>query len=151
MIPHARTQSVGVTQGPWQRRLGLASVQVDSTPGPVSIVVLHRTAGEARRIAEEQLVRAGASRASGPGERWMTRPTAHVLTAPTDPTPTEPAPTEPTEPAPTAPTDRPSRPTAPTAPTEPAPDHGVPTSAAPGAPEAASADGHAHEFGQGSP
>ncbi len=113
VIPHARTQSVGVTQGPWQRRLGLASVQVDSTPGPVSIVVLHRTAGEARRIAEEQLVRAGASRASGPGERWMTRPTAHVLTAPTKPT--EPAPTAPTEPAPTAPTaptgpDRPDRP-----------------------------------------
>lgn len=73
VIPHARTQSVGVTQGPWQRWLGLASVQVDSTPGPVSIVALHRSAGEARQIAEDQLVRAAASRATGPGERWMTR------------------------------------------------------------------------------
>jgi putative membrane protein len=76
VIPHARTQSVGISQGPWQRRLGLASVQVDSTPGPVSIVVLHRSAGEARRIAEEQLVRAAASRATGPGDRWMTGPRA---------------------------------------------------------------------------
>lgn len=74
VIPHARTQSVGVSQGPWQRRLGLASVQVDSTPGPVSIVALHRSAGEARRIAEEQLVRAAVSRATGPSDRWMTRP-----------------------------------------------------------------------------
>jgi putative membrane protein len=97
VIPHARTQSVGVTQGPWQRRLGLASVQVDSTPGPVSIVGLHRTAGEARRIAEEQLVRAAASRASGPGERWMTRPAAPV------PSPPDPAGPDPTAPVPTAP------------------------------------------------
>ncbi len=82
LIPHARTQSVGVTQGPWQRRLGLASVRVDSTPGPVSIVVLHRTTGEARRIAEDQLVRAAASRATGPGERWMQGSAAHVPPAP---------------------------------------------------------------------
>jgi putative membrane protein len=72
VIPHARTQSVGVSQGPWQRWLGLASVQVDTTPGPVSVVALHRDAGEARAIAEAQLVRASAARASGPAERWMT-------------------------------------------------------------------------------
>ena len=80
VIPHARTQSVGVTQGPWQRRLGLASVQVDSTPGPVSIVVLHRSAAEARQIAEAQLVRAAAGRATGPGDRWMTGPRAQIPT-----------------------------------------------------------------------
>ena len=33
VVPHARTQSVRVTQGPWQRSLGLASMHVDSTPG----------------------------------------------------------------------------------------------------------------------
>ncbi|HSO05287.1 MAG TPA: hypothetical protein VLQ92_12445 [Candidatus Limnocylindrales bacterium] len=129
---------------------------MDSNPGPVSIVVLHRTAGEARRIAEEQLVRAGASRASGPGGRWMTRPTAPVLTALTAPVSVEPAATGPvpTDPAPTAPvpTDpAPTEPTAPTAPTEPAPDDGVPTTAEPGPPEATTGDGHAREFGQGSP
>ena len=82
VIPHARMQSVGVTQGPWQRRLGLASVQVDSTPGPVLIVALHRSAGEAREIAEAQLVRAAAGRATGPGDRWMTGMRAPVTADP---------------------------------------------------------------------
>ena len=97
VIPHARTQSVGVTQGPWQRRLGLASVQVDSTPGPVSIVVLHRSAGEARQIAEAQLVRAAAGRATGPGERWMTGVRAPVTADPVtvDRSGTDPAPVGP--------------------------------------------------------
>lgn len=77
VIPHARTQSVGVSQGPWQRRLGLASVQVDTTPGPVAVVGLHRDAAEARRIAEEQLRRSARARATGPAERWMSaRPPA---------------------------------------------------------------------------
>ena len=72
VIPHARTQSVEVTRGPWQRRLGLASVQVDSTPGPVTVVALYRSASDARALAEEQLVRAARARAAGPAERWMT-------------------------------------------------------------------------------
>jgi putative membrane protein len=71
LIPHARTQSVGVTQGPWQRRLDLASVRVDTTPGPVVVVGLHRDSREARAIAEEQLRRAALARSSGPGDRWM--------------------------------------------------------------------------------
>ncbi|MCU0283042.1 MAG: PH domain-containing protein [Candidatus Nanopelagicales bacterium] len=74
VLPHARTQSVRVTQGPWQRALGLASVAVDSTPGPVAVVALHRAAGQARAIAEAQLVRAAAARADGSGGRWMATP-----------------------------------------------------------------------------
>lgn len=77
IIPHARTQSVEVSQGPWQRRLGLASVQVDTTPGPVVVRALHREAGQARALAEAQVARAAAARAAGPRERWMTdRPSA---------------------------------------------------------------------------
>jgi len=34
---HARCQSVRITQGPWERSLGLASLAVDLTPGPVSL------------------------------------------------------------------------------------------------------------------
>ncbi len=74
VIPHARTQSVRVTQGPWQRRLGLASMHVDSTPGPVVVMGLHRTAAEARQIAEDQLRRAAQARATGPADRWMSGP-----------------------------------------------------------------------------
>lgn len=99
VIPHARTQSVQVSQGPWQRWLGLASVQVDSTPGPVSVVALHRDAAQAREIAEAQLLRAAAARASGPAERWMTGPRDRRGAGPATPGPTdEPGPADPESP-----------------------------------------------------
>ncbi len=69
VVPHARTQSVRVVQGPWQRRLGVASIHVDSTPGPVSIVALHQEASRAREIGQAQAKRAGlARRLGGPGQ-----------------------------------------------------------------------------------
>jgi putative membrane protein len=53
-VPHARVQSLQVRQGPWQRRLGLADLQVDSPPGPVKVRVRHRDAGEARRLLDQE-------------------------------------------------------------------------------------------------
>lgn len=70
VIPHARTQSVRLTQGPWERPLGLASVHVDSTPGPVTVSGMHLDALEARRIADEQSVRAHEGRARDKSIRW---------------------------------------------------------------------------------
>ena len=71
VVPHARTQSLGVTQGPLQRRLDLASFALHSTQGPVSPVVAHLDVAVAGRLLAEQAVRAeGARRTSGP-ERWM--------------------------------------------------------------------------------
>ncbi|MFZ0323298.1 MAG: PH domain-containing protein [Actinomycetes bacterium] len=70
-VPHARTQSVRVTQGPWQRRLRLASVHVDSTPGPVRIKAAQRGAEEARFLAEAQSERARLARATAGPQRWM--------------------------------------------------------------------------------
>jgi len=71
VVPHARTQSLGVTQGPLQRRLDLASFALHSTQGPVSPVVAHLDVAVAARLLAEQAVRAeGARRTSGP-ERWM--------------------------------------------------------------------------------
>jgi putative membrane protein len=71
VVPHARTQSLGVTQGPMQRTLGLASFALHSTPGPVNPVAAHLDAGAAARLLAEQSVRAeGARNTSGP-ERWM--------------------------------------------------------------------------------
>jgi putative membrane protein len=72
LIPHVRTQSVRVTQGPWQRALGLASMHVDSTPGPVGVTAAHRPQEEAERMAVEQAERATAARLAAPPERWMT-------------------------------------------------------------------------------
>lgn len=71
VVPHARTQSVRVTQGPWQRRLRLASVHVDSTPGPVRIEAAHRSAEDGRALADAQADRARAARATSRPDRWM--------------------------------------------------------------------------------
>ena len=57
-VPHARTQSVRLTQGPWERALGLASIHVDTAPGPVDVSGLHLDATDAHAIAEHQAVAA---------------------------------------------------------------------------------------------
>ena len=69
VVPHARTQSVRLTQGPWQRRCGLASVHIDSTPGPVRITALHRSVEDVRALVHAQADRARlARRLGGPGQ-----------------------------------------------------------------------------------
>lgn len=88
IVPHVRTQSVRVTQGPWERWLGLASVHVDTAPGPVKVVGLHRDAAEARAIADEQADRARAARAAAPPQRWLAAPPPAAAPAPPpDPSP----------------------------------------------------------------
>ncbi|WP_166850708.1 PH domain-containing protein [Isoptericola sp. BMS4] len=74
VVPHERTQSLGLEQGPWQRRRGLASVTLHSTPGPVMPTVQHMDADEAARLLAEQSVRARAARAHATPERWMEDP-----------------------------------------------------------------------------
>ncbi len=53
-VPHARVQSVQMQQGPWQRRLGLADLRVDSPPGPVRARLRHRDAGEVRALLDRE-------------------------------------------------------------------------------------------------
>lgn len=71
VVPHAKTQSVRWTQGPLQRRLGLATVHLDSTPGPVRPRAPHRDASEALGIVAAQAERARSARAGAAPERWM--------------------------------------------------------------------------------
>ena len=71
LIPHVRTQSVRLTQGPWERMLGLASMHVDSTPGPVTVTAAHRTLADATDLAFAQAARASAARLVAPPEKWM--------------------------------------------------------------------------------
>ncbi|KWW97556.1 hypothetical protein C3Y87_08620 [Carbonactinospora thermoautotrophica] len=71
IIPHVKIQSVRLSQGPWERRLRLATLHLDSTPGPVHVTAGHRDEIEARQLVEEQAARARtARRAAGP-DRWM--------------------------------------------------------------------------------
>jgi putative membrane protein len=71
VVPHERTQSLALHQGPLQRRLELASVVLHPTPGPVSPQVPHLDAGVAAALLEEQAARARRARAAAGPERWM--------------------------------------------------------------------------------
>lgn len=73
VVPHERTQSLAVAQGPLQRKLGVATFTVHSTPGPVTPNVQHLDARDAARLLGEQAARARAARASAGPERWMER------------------------------------------------------------------------------
>ena len=70
VIPHARTQSVRVTQGPWERTLDLASLHVDTTPGPVSVTAPHLDASVAWQVAQEQADRAHHGRGTDTSTHW---------------------------------------------------------------------------------
>jgi putative membrane protein len=54
VVPLAKVQSLRLVAGPWQRRLGLASLRIDTAgrrlPGTVA---LHRSDGDARALLEE--------------------------------------------------------------------------------------------------
>ncbi|GAB2470804.1 PH domain-containing protein [Promicromonospora xylanilytica] len=71
VVPHERTQSLGLSQGPWQRRLGVASFQVHSTEGPVGPEAPHLDVADAARLMAEQATRARTARAAAGPERWM--------------------------------------------------------------------------------
>lgn len=64
LVPHAKTQSVRLSQGPWQRRLGLADVHLDITRGPVTPIAHQLAAEDARELTLSQLDRARLARAA---------------------------------------------------------------------------------------
>ncbi|QCB94619.1 PH domain-containing protein [Cellulomonas shaoxiangyii] len=71
VVPHERTQSLAVTQGPVQRRLGVATFVAHSTPGPVSPQVAHLDGAVAGALLGEQAERARQARAVAGPELWM--------------------------------------------------------------------------------
>jgi putative membrane protein len=73
-VPHARTQSVRFTQGPWERALDLASVHVDTTPGPVTISGLHLDRGFAADVCIAQTERARLARTRDTTVHWARYP-----------------------------------------------------------------------------
>ena len=76
VVPHERTQSLAVAQGPVQRALRLATFALHSTPGPVSPAVAHLDQQVAATLLHDQAVRARAARATAAPEQWLTRPQA---------------------------------------------------------------------------
>ncbi len=73
VVPHARTQSVHLTQGPWERRLRLASLRIDTAPGPVAVLGSRQDEVTARRLVDQSAALARQARAQAGPERWMSR------------------------------------------------------------------------------
>lgn len=74
VVPHARTQSLGVRQGPLQRRLDVATFVVHSTQGPIAPSVAHLPTAVTGDLLDQQAERGRVARASR-GDldqgRWM--------------------------------------------------------------------------------
>lgn len=58
VVPHQRVQSARVTQGPWQRRLRLATLHLDTAGSRIKTAAAHRDAREAIDLADESVRRA---------------------------------------------------------------------------------------------
>jgi putative membrane protein len=69
IVPHARVQSLQLHQGPWQRRLGLADLEVDSPPGRVRVRARHRDVAEARALLDREVAVTARARTSAPPVR----------------------------------------------------------------------------------
>lgn len=74
VVPHERTQSLQLNQGPVQRLLGLANFELHSTPGPVKPVVRHMDVQTAHELFLAQAARAAKARRLARPERWMQSP-----------------------------------------------------------------------------
>ncbi|MBR7744059.1 PH domain-containing protein [Phycicoccus sp. BSK3Z-2] len=67
LVPYARVQSLTLSQGPWERRRGLAEARVVSTPGPVSAAVRHLSVADAEAFLDVVGEAARRARRSVPG------------------------------------------------------------------------------------
>ena len=89
VVPHSRTQSLALEQGPVARRLDLADLVLHSTPGPVSPRITQIDAGTARQLLDEQAQRARTARRRDLPEQWLRAPGASLTKTPEAPVPPE--------------------------------------------------------------
>ncbi len=73
VIPHERTQSLALRQGPLQRALGLATVEVHSTKGVVKPVADHLSVADAVALLDAQAAKARERRSLQTPEQWMVK------------------------------------------------------------------------------
>ncbi|MBB1243119.1 PH domain-containing protein [Streptomyces durbertensis] len=71
LVPHAKVQSVRLTQGPWERRLRLADVLVDHGANGTASARL-RDVDEAYAIVDAQADRSRTGRRTARPDRWLT-------------------------------------------------------------------------------
>ncbi|WP_460999880.1 PH domain-containing protein [Streptomonospora sediminis] len=74
IVPHTRTQTIRMSAGPLSRRRGVATVDVDTPPGPIRARATGCEIGEARRIVDGMAAYGHTARRLNAGpERWATR------------------------------------------------------------------------------
>ena len=71
VVPHERMQSIGAEQGPWQRRLGVATFTVHSTVGNISPELPHQSEQVVRDLLVTQANRAREARSQAGPEHWL--------------------------------------------------------------------------------
>ncbi|MGW2650613.1 PH domain-containing protein [Streptomyces sp. NPDC001393] len=71
LVPHAKVQSVRLSQGPWQRLWRLADIHVD-TGADKTVTARLRDAQEAARLLHAQAERSRTGRRDARPDRWMT-------------------------------------------------------------------------------
>lgn len=87
VIPHERTQSLSLRQGPLMAALGLVDFELHSTVGPIRPVVHHMALENGRRLFDEQAARAATARRIHAAEHWLA---PVVASAPPSDTPAPP-------------------------------------------------------------
>ncbi|MBO1333863.1 PH domain-containing protein [Streptomyces sp. VRA16 Mangrove soil] len=70
LVPHAKVQSVRLTQGPWERSLGLAGLHLD-TGANKTVTARLRDAQEAAELLRAQADRSRTGRKGARPDRWM--------------------------------------------------------------------------------
>jgi putative membrane protein len=73
-IPLSKPQSVHIAPGPLQRRLRLATVHIDTTPGPVRVRARDRDPADARQLFDAVVTRLRAALPSRPARQVPARP-----------------------------------------------------------------------------
>jgi putative membrane protein len=96
VVPHQRTQSMALHQGPLARRFGVADLVLHTTAGPVTPRVIQASVDEARELFDQQAVRARAARRRQTSEQWLAQVAPLVGQPPlAGPAETDPAPHQP--------------------------------------------------------
>jgi len=115
VVPHQRTQSMALHQGPLARRFRVADLVLHTTAGPVAPRLTQAGVDEARALFNEQSARARLARKRQTTEQWLRQVAVPVV----EPAETRPAPV--VEPSPVV---EPVETRAPHAPTQEGPQHG---------------------------
>lgn len=87
VVPHERTQSLGLRQGPLMAALGLVDFELHSTTGPIRPLVHHMSVENALELFDKQAVRAATARRIHRQDKWLQQEPAVDPAPPTSPAP----------------------------------------------------------------